>query len=467
MVRLTRPRIWRSCVSLLFLAFIFVGFLRFHSVELSTKSFELHPRKMQNTDTELTPPCDPGSSQLLLDSVRHKYSKDTKEFTVKLASLTSAYENEVAASQTLRSKLDNASASVTHSLQQVSELRNKLQSVGAAAAHSLQQVAELRVIESQRLRDAEAFPCDCTKCTCGALFVLSTRTPQQPIYKVMYKGSRKPHLRYIATAIQSFKKFNPLMKVAVFTDDPLLLVNLSKYIDYIGEVDTSKQTKPWQEVLVSMTRTPWHKTLYLDADVEICMPLDDLFTVLDHFDIAAVRTRRRSENLLIAIDGGAKQKAAFEAFERHDFYNLFSAVYGYRNTSTSRAIIERARYLDETTDWDHMNNLFHAVEQAKAPSVYILPDEFLFVSRPYEYPAYFTSGVRIFHGSDGATSCARLNTPMLPRLYDPYFDAVVILTPRRTRTNATRWKYWNYWINPAYMSLSRRPILGNESDWPL
>lgn len=342
-----------------------------------------------------------------------------------------------------RSTIDTQLAALDAARRDAESLRTELMAVRVEAAqHIANAVVNMTSIASSN--DVAMFPCACSDtCTCGALFVISTITPQTPHYLAKYGGKRKPHLQLLGVAIRSFKKYNPDKRVAVFTDNATQLQDLLPFIDFIGPIlNTQVQTKMYMEVLQSMTKSPWHKTIYFDADVIVCMPLDEIFDVLDHFDATAVRSRLRSDEYLAVINRG-DVRSNFK-YTSSDFFNAFSAVYGYRNSSSSRAIITRARELDESTQWDHMNNLFHAVEEVKPTlSFYALPGDFFYVQRVVDIPSYLTRAVRVVHGY---VTCEVVNAIILPRIYDPRFGFLLVAKPRQ---NTSNWNSWDYFFGNA------------------
>lgn len=284
-------------------------------------------------------------------------------------------------------------------------------------------------------RNVEFEPCKCgaINCTCGVLYVLSNSTPVIDMYKSAFArfGGRKPHSVLLPQAISSFRKHHhrSLYKVAVMIDDDNLLdAETRNMIDFIGYFDTSKQTKPWAEALIGMLKTPWTKTLYMDADTRICAPLDDVFELLDHVDVAAVPSRKNMIKLMTAANQSYEDALKYMQPSLRFWFLPYSSFYAYRCSKSAWKMLSRAKYLDDNSGLKHMDALAAAMHDQKTMSFYPLPAEYHWVNRTDEYPVFISGPVRSLHGI--STDCHRINANLDIRLFDG--DIAALLRPSAT-----------------------------------
>lgn len=100
--------------------------------------------------------------------------------------------------------------------------------------------------------------------------------------------------KYFKSAIQSAKSvrnYSPKLKIHIFTDEENIKL-LNGYEDAIhsfGKIDSPHR----RSKVDYLPRTPFGRTLYLDSDTRICAPIDDVFELLDQFDIALAHAHNR------------------------------------------------------------------------------------------------------------------------------------------------------------------------------
>jgi len=94
------------------------------------------------------------------------------------------------------------------------------------------------------------------------------------------------HFTWAATnAARSIARHNPDLPVGIFTDQ----TEVDPIFAFHGLITPpGGRRKP--EYIV---KTPWEQTLYLDSDVRITGPLDDLFRVLERYDLAGAQVQYR------------------------------------------------------------------------------------------------------------------------------------------------------------------------------
>lgn len=88
-----------------------------------------------------------------------------------------------------------------------------------------------------------------------------------------------------ADAARSVARWNPGLEIGIFTDQP--------QVDPIFTFHEQITPPGGRRKPEFITQTPYEQTLYLDSDVRVTGPLDDLFRVLERFDLAGAQVRYR------------------------------------------------------------------------------------------------------------------------------------------------------------------------------
>jgi hypothetical protein len=102
---------------------------------------------------------------------------------------------------------------------------------------------------------------------------------------VVYIATGRKFVDEALISVRSVKKLMPELPIALFTD-LRELVNAPP-----GGVDSvfllTEVSKSCLDKMYPLLETPYEKTLFLDTDTYLCERVDELFAVLDRFDIAA------------------------------------------------------------------------------------------------------------------------------------------------------------------------------------
>lgn len=90
-------------------------------------------------------------------------------------------------------------------------------------------------------------------------------------------------------AAASIRKSNPELGVALFSDKVDLECDdlIDKHIVFSDGHRRSKIDK--------LAESPFERTLYLDTDTRVIAPLDDMFEILDKFDLAIAHAHKRNK----------------------------------------------------------------------------------------------------------------------------------------------------------------------------
>lgn len=87
-------------------------------------------------------------------------------------------------------------------------------------------------------------------------------------------------------AARSVARHNPGLPIGIFTDQD----HADPVFSFVGRIAPAGGRRKVEFI----ARTPYEHTLYLDSDIRVTGPLDDMFRLLDRFDLAAAQVRYRT-----------------------------------------------------------------------------------------------------------------------------------------------------------------------------
>jgi hypothetical protein len=100
----------------------------------------------------------------------------------------------------------------------------------------------------------------------------------------------KAHVLAAAASAESAARHSPGLRRHIFCDASSLHLLRPGLFDSTGEVDDPHA----RSKIDYLPRTPFERTLYLDADTRVVHPVEDVFRLLDRFDIAMAHAPRRN-----------------------------------------------------------------------------------------------------------------------------------------------------------------------------
>jgi len=223
---------------------------------------------------------------------------------------------------------------------------------------------------------------------------------------VLYVATGKKYLDEAVTSAQSVKTFMPHLHTTIFTDDPDFH---SACFDEIRHIKNPQYS--YIDKIEPLKASPYHRTLYLDSDTYISCNFEELFMLLDRFDIAVAHdTWRIGYPVATCPDS---------------FLELNTGVILYKN---DRAVIDLfddwLSYYKKQMSADptvpHDQSAFRKVLYDSDLSLYILPSE-------YNYTVWFPGfigaqgKVKIVHGRNGRlTQTAKwINESLAARVFIP------------------------------------------------
>ncbi|MEM6356727.1 MAG: hypothetical protein AAF844_13735 [Pseudomonadota bacterium] len=138
-------------------------------------------------------------------------------------------------------------------------------------------------------------------------------------------------------AAESLKRWDTRRPIVLYTDKPRPLGPFSS---------VEVLERPWRRSkLDAMALSPFEQTLYLDSDILVRAPLDEIFAVLDRFEFAAAQDRD--------INGGQEGRYWRQPLPP-SFPQYNSGVVGFRKTPRVTALIDawRGHVRDENLPYD-------------------------------------------------------------------------------------------------------------------
>lgn len=222
---------------------------------------------------------------------------------------------------------------------------------------------------------------------------------------VIYVATGRRHLDEMIQSAQSLRDHMPGLPVVLFTDQSDIP---SRVFDEIRMLENPRHS--FVDKIAPLCESPFEKTLFLDTDTLLCAPVNDLFELLDRFDLAVTHAPFRHDRPFSTPTC---------------FAELNTGVMVYRNTPSVREMFQRwlklyAREVEETGKLDSDQPAFRAaVYQSPEVSLYVLPSEY---NLRTVMPAAVGRGVvRILHGraTDMHAVATKVNASRKIRVFLP------------------------------------------------
>ncbi len=102
---------------------------------------------------------------------------------------------------------------------------------------------------------------------------------------VVYVATGEKFVTEALISVRSVKKQMPGLPIALFTDLQDLVGHPPEGVDAVFHL--TQVTNSCLDKMYPLVDSPYDRTLFLDTDTYLCDRVDELFDVLDHYDIAA------------------------------------------------------------------------------------------------------------------------------------------------------------------------------------
>lgn len=105
---------------------------------------------------------------------------------------------------------------------------------------------------------------------------------------VIYTATGKGYVQMAIQSAKSLKVFHPNLAVHLFTDQENIATTFIDSVELIEAPDRRSK-------IGCMARSPFHQTLFLDADTKVLAPIDGLFCLLKKYDLAMAHASIRNQ----------------------------------------------------------------------------------------------------------------------------------------------------------------------------
>jgi hypothetical protein len=218
-----------------------------------------------------------------------------------------------------------------------------------------------------------------------------------------------------ADSAKSLKAQMPGLPVALFTDEEGDASALGPF-DVVAEMDEVAGNR--LDKIRHLDRAPFERALFLDTDTYVCAPLDDVFALLDRFDIALAHAARRTHEHYPPLPGVPD---AFPEFN--------SGVIAFRNAPGAGAAFAAwadlyVRALGSAWYRRHRETRPFTLQDQHHLRKALYESDLRIATLPPEYncrlmPGFVNGPVRVVHGrhSDLPAVARRLNSTSSRRLF--------------------------------------------------
>jgi hypothetical protein len=158
---------------------------------------------------------------------------------------------------------------------------------------------------------------------------------------VLYIATGPEHIRAALRSARSVRAANPELAIHLFSD--YQLQNVQFDLESGPLTSWAGITQPHRRSKVDyMVRTPFSETLYLDTDTRVLCNLDDVFCLLEKFDVALAHAHKRE----------VQAKQAMVRIQTPQAFPQFnSGVFLYRSNA------QTVRALEQWREWFYETNL--------------------------------------------------------------------------------------------------------------
>lgn len=198
---------------------------------------------------------------------------------------------------------------------------------------------------------------------------------------ILYIATGRRHVGEMLASARSVRRHLPGVPIVVYTDQADLPGGV---FDEIRRIEEPRHS--FIDKIAPLCETPFERTIFLDTDTLACAPFDDLFTLLDRFELAAAHAPYRHDRPFVTPNC---------------FAELNTGVLAYRRSPEMVAMFRDwlRLYQEEVAATGRMDSDQPAFREAlyrSSLSVYVLPAEYNL--RTVMPAAVGRCKVRIIHG---------------------------------------------------------------------
>jgi lipopolysaccharide biosynthesis glycosyltransferase len=236
---------------------------------------------------------------------------------------------------------------------------------------------------------------------------------------VLYCATGKEYLERASLSARSLKRFHPEIAVAVCTNMPVIDTIWDKQISI--PKGKTEHNQYMLDKLVSLLKSPFSNTLYLDSDTYIMDDINELFLLMEKFDFALCHSHNRLERYKIQI-GELPYRGTYRKVISSSIPYAFSAVQGglllYSGSDGVRSWLKSLLTLYQSKDFFDDQVSMRELLWKTNLRYYMLPPEYNFNSiktlKTWRRNKYREARPKIFH----YTRHKQSNIPRLVRSYE-------------------------------------------------
>jgi hypothetical protein len=197
---------------------------------------------------------------------------------------------------------------------------------------------------------------------------------------VLYVATGTRHVGEALRSAQSVRKHMPNLPIVLYTDQQNMT---SRIFTEIRKIE--RPLHSFGDKIPPLKETPFERTLFLDTDTHVCAPIQDVFEILDRFDLAASH---------------APYRPARPAVTPNCFCEFNSGVIAYRMKPETLHLFDKWLRLYETfvetTGRMEDQPTFRQALYESPIGIYVLPPEYNFRT---VMPGFSGRGtIKILHG---------------------------------------------------------------------
>lgn len=212
------------------------------------------------------------------------------------------------------------------------------------------------------------------------MLATTTSMPDRSQHRgIIYVATGEKHLQEALISARQAAKLMPDLSLSIFTDQAVP----EGLFDHVYPAATGEMGR--RAKIRAMLESPYEQTLYLDTDTYICQPCEDIFWVLERFDLAVAHEVYRNEYKFEEFPGSFPSfNTGVVVFNKNPLVSKFLSSW----EESYETVFSKKRKADQPA---FRHTLFHS-----KVNFYVLPTEYNFRTN---YPVVLGgfASVKILH----------------------------------------------------------------------
>lgn len=225
---------------------------------------------------------------------------------------------------------------------------------------------------------------------------------------IMYVATGKKYENEVKEAIKRVRNVMPAVPIALYTD----LSDIHTDVEYLYKIDNPQYH--FGDKVNAFARTPFDKTIFLDTDTYLVDSIQELFLLLDRFDILAPHAPIDDYEFVDIPNCFVEMNSGVIAYRKNQ--RTLKMFQLYENHYRESVMYSMAKYNDIPPD-----------QPSFRYAVYNSDVDFCFLPHEYncmlDFPCFLSGQVHILHGHYDMMQMQHkeklINSSIKNRLYDP------------------------------------------------